>query len=167
MDGLIQVVDEQDNPIGEATKDELWKKGLWHRIVRVVAEDEEGRVLLQKRAPHKQPYPNRWDNSAAGHVDVGESYEQAAHRELAEELGVTGATLEPLGGYQSQRVQEWRKLNRFSKIYRVRIDPAHVHVDEPDIAEVRWFTVQEIKQLIKEHPGNVTAGLCYVMEHYY
>jgi len=166
-DVLVQVVDEHDRPVNGATKDEIWKQGHWHRIVRIMVEDAQGRLLLQKRAPHKQPYPDRWDNSAAGHVDQNETYEAAARRELAEELGIERAELEPVDTFKSQKMYEWRKLNRFNKTFRVVVNPNEVHVDDPDIAEVRWMTIPDIRQLIAEHPDKVTDGLRDAIARYY
>jgi 16S rRNA (adenine1518-N6/adenine1519-N6)-dimethyltransferase len=86
----IQIVDQNNNPTGSATKQEAWRGGLIHRVVRISILDPSGRLLAQKRSLHKEPFPGRWDNSAAGHVDAGETYEQAALRELREELGLDG-----------------------------------------------------------------------------
>ena len=41
-----------------------------------------GDLYLQRRALHKDCDPGLWDSSSAGHVDRGEDYEVAAHREL-------------------------------------------------------------------------------------
>jgi 8-oxo-dGTP diphosphatase len=46
-----------------------------------------GRLLLAKRAPHKAAYPNSWD-VIGGHVEAGETIEQALVREAEEEVGL-------------------------------------------------------------------------------
>jgi isopentenyl-diphosphate Delta-isomerase len=84
----IQIVDDNDSPIDEATIQDAYDQGRLHRVVYVIVEDESGNILLQKRGPEIVNYPNRWDISAAGHVDTGESYEAAAKREMREELGL-------------------------------------------------------------------------------
>jgi len=167
-EALIQVVNENDEPVTEATKQELWGQGLIHRIVRIVVEDTEGRILLQKRAPHKQPYPNLWDISAAGHVDAGEEYEAAAYRELQEELGVIGVVLVELGKYRSNIEHEGRKLNRFNMVYQTVLqEPSQVVLEDDDVAEIRWCTLSEIRSLIKNSPQDTTVGLKEVMKRYY
>src|SRR5580765_8819639 len=117
----IQIVDENDQPTGSATKEEAWQGGLYHRIVRVMVEDEAGNILLQKRTETKETYPGCWDNSAAGHVDAGEDYETAALRELAEELGITGYSLIEQRYYQTHGKHLGKKLNRFNKIFSVTV----------------------------------------------
>jgi len=105
MSGLIQIVDENDQPVGSATKQEAWDKGLIHRIVRIMLVNDKGEFLLQRRHPKKDIYPNCWDSSVAGHVDAGEDYDTAAKRELEEELGVTNVELATLGTYFGDGVE--------------------------------------------------------------
>src|SRR6185369_12199563 len=92
----VVVVDEHDREIGAAMLAEVWEKGLYHRIVHVIAEDEQGRVLLQHRAANARLWPNCWDHSAGGHVDEGYTYKQAAKAEVAEELGLHDVALEEI-----------------------------------------------------------------------
>ena len=49
----LVVVGDNDQPIGEFSKDEVWKKRLRNRIVRIMVEDEQGCILLQKRSKGK------------------------------------------------------------------------------------------------------------------
>ncbi|MBW2991202.1 NUDIX domain-containing protein [Candidatus Woesearchaeota archaeon] len=85
----VDILDENGNPTGEVKlKLEAHEKGLWHRGVHVWIYNSRGEVMLQKRAKYKRHYPNLWDISAAGHVSAGQSYDEAATRELFEELGI-------------------------------------------------------------------------------
>ena len=164
----IQVVDEDDNVVGSATFDEVWGKGLKHRIVRVMVEDPEGKVLLQKRLPTQDLYPGRWDCSAGGHVDDGDNYLSAAKRELHEEVGLSNVGLEELGSYQTNKHFEWRKLNRFNKVYKVIVPrDTHFTPQPSEVETVQWFSVEEVKNLVHLHPDKVTDGLIEAVERYY
>lgn len=162
----IQIVDEHDVPVGKASMQEAQAKGLYHRIVRINLEDGAGRILLQKRSPRVMS-PNRWDHSAAGHVDEGESYKQAAARELHEELGVR-ADLEEVGSYQSHRVRGDKIFNRFNKVYRAVVDPNTSFALQPEeVAEVKWMTYDEIRHMIKNTPDQMTDGIVDTMNRFY
>jgi isopentenyl-diphosphate delta-isomerase type 1 len=163
---LILVVDEQDNPIGNETMEKVREQGLIHRIARIMVEDPSGRLLLQKRTA-KLLWPNCWDNSAAGHVDANEDYLTAAKRELFEEIGIKASELEELGIYFTDTTQGTNTLKRFNAVYRLVTDSAPTDVQNDEVAEVKWFTRNEIRDLIQKHPDQVTDGLIDVMQRYY
>ena len=59
-----------------------------HRtVVHLCVFNRHGQLLIQQRSKEKHSYPLRWDVTAAGAVDAGETSRQAAERELREELG--------------------------------------------------------------------------------
>lgn len=163
----IQIVDEQDNPTGSATKQEAWDQGLIHRVVRVMIENSKGQVLLQHRTPTKDLFPNCWDNSAAGHVDFGEDYKAAAIRELQEELGLEGLSLAELGRYRSDEIWKGHQLNRFTRCYKVVADITPAKLEASKVDDARWFTLADVKKLINDHPDQVTDGLLQVIARYY
>lgn len=57
------------------------------RFAGIILVDRAGRVLLQERDEHARIDPEKW-GLAGGHLDHGEDFETAAHRELEEETGV-------------------------------------------------------------------------------
>ncbi|MEY2499963.1 MAG: rRNA (adenine1518-N6/adenine1519-N6)-dimethyltransferase [Verrucomicrobiota bacterium] len=85
----FQVVNENDEVIGEATRGEVHGNNLRHRAVHLFIFNGEGELFLQKRSRWKDRHPLLWDSSAAGHVEAGEDYDETAVRELQEELGVS------------------------------------------------------------------------------
>ncbi len=87
----IIYVNDQDEVLGEASIERAHREGLMCRVSAVYCVNEKGDILVQERAD------GGLDHSAAGHVDPGETYIQAAQRELFEELGVEGVELEEIG----------------------------------------------------------------------
>lgn len=86
---LFTVVDKNDNIIGYKTREECHSdKSLIHRSASVVIFNKKREILLQKRSMTKDLYPGYYAASASGHVGKGETYEQAAKREMKEEIGV-------------------------------------------------------------------------------
>ncbi|HSX52907.1 MAG TPA: NUDIX domain-containing protein [Patescibacteria group bacterium] len=165
---LIQIVDENDNPLRAATMPETHAKGLIHRVVRIMVEDSQGRILLQKRAPNMS-WPNCWDNSAAGHVDAGEDYLTAARRELFEEIGIKTDKLDEIGKYYTQGKYQSQIHKRFNNLYKVVLTaiPQQMALQKEEVASVKWFSLKDIKKLIKDKPDKVTDGLRDVIERFY
>lgn len=164
----VTVVDEDDQEIGSAMLAEVWAKRLIHRVVFILVKDEQGRLLLQKRSEHMNLYPNCWDFSAAGHVDKGFSYDEAARRELAEELGLHNVPLIEVVHYRTYNQFEGRHMDRFAKLYQVVVDPAQAfNTDEHEVSKVQWFTKAQIEQLITGHSDQATDELVQALKQYY
>lgn len=86
---LFIVVDEQDNVLEYRTRyDCHHDKSLIHRAIGVLVFNDKGELLLQKRSQHKDLNPGKYTISVGGHVTKGQTYEEAAMREMEEELGV-------------------------------------------------------------------------------
>jgi isopentenyl-diphosphate Delta-isomerase len=83
----VDVVNENDEAIGKATRKEAHKKKHLHRAVHIVVFNSKGEVFVQKRGKKVGTLPGYLEISCAGHVDSGETYLDAAHREMKEELG--------------------------------------------------------------------------------
>jgi 16S rRNA (adenine1518-N6/adenine1519-N6)-dimethyltransferase len=86
------VVDDANEVIGQQARGAVHRDRLKHRAVHVFLFHRNGDLFLQRRSRLKDVAPGKWDSSAAGHLNVGESYADAARRELGEELGIDAAT---------------------------------------------------------------------------
>jgi 8-oxo-dGTP pyrophosphatase MutT (NUDIX family) len=93
MEEQGQLVDEADRVIGSAPRSEIRARGLLHRGVAIMCRDPAGAIYVHRRTTTKDVFPGLYDMWAGGMVAAGEDYEDAARREVAEELGVTGVPL--------------------------------------------------------------------------
>jgi isopentenyldiphosphate isomerase len=84
---LVEEIDEDGNVVGVVTRAEVRARHLRHRCVYLLVV-WDGRLLVHRRADHKDVWPGRWDVAAGGVVTAGEAWDVAARRELAEELGI-------------------------------------------------------------------------------
>ena len=79
---FLDVVNENDEVVGKASKKEIYEKSLTHRIVHVFVFNDKGEMVLQVRSKDSPFCPLYWDTAASGHVQSGESYEEAAFKEF-------------------------------------------------------------------------------------
>lgn len=70
------------------TRNEVHKRGLWHRSIIVAIINENNEILLQQRSANKEKNANMWDLSVAGHISTGQDSLSAAAREINEEVAV-------------------------------------------------------------------------------
>lgn len=144
---LFDVVDTGDKAIGTATRGEVHARGLLHRAVHILVVREDGALFLQKRSAGKDTFPGRWDSSASGHLDSGESYDPAALREVGEELGVHLGALECLAKLPASPATG----QEFVQVYRGRHDgPFTLHPEE--IEEGRWLQPDVLDKWLGEEP---------------
>ena len=92
---IVTVVDGENRPVAALPRHRVRSENLPHRATYIFVFDREGRVLVQRRTAIKDLYPSHYDLAAGGVVAAGESYEECAEREAAEELGIRDTTLEP------------------------------------------------------------------------
>lgn len=85
---LVDVVDERDHVIAQATRGEVRSRNLRHRSVYVLVFNSTGQLFVHRRTATKDVFPDYWDVAIGGVLKTGEDYESGARRELSEELGV-------------------------------------------------------------------------------
>jgi 8-oxo-dGTP pyrophosphatase MutT (NUDIX family) len=101
-DVYLDVVDQNDQVIGREQRSVIHAqgvgRGLWHREIHVWFITPNNRIIFQKRGPEKEIHPNLLGATVGGHVELGQSYAEAALMEVQEETGLhlTMANLVPL-----------------------------------------------------------------------
>jgi 8-oxo-dGTP pyrophosphatase MutT (NUDIX family) len=85
----VEIVDEDDRVVDVVPRRVMRERGLRHRCTYVFVLDVSSRLYVHRRTATKDVYPGFYDVTAGGVNAVGETYDDAAAREVEEELGVT------------------------------------------------------------------------------
>ena len=160
MEEQIDILNPDGSPAGcSCGRTEVHAKGLWHRTVHIWAFDRKGRVLFQLRSHLKENNPNLLDTSCAGHISAGDGSQNAAIRELREELGLTKKIedLEYLFESTHESVLNGGTYfdNEYYDVYKITLtdeEAAHLVPQPGEVDDFVWMTLGEFLELHVAHP---------------
>jgi 8-oxo-dGTP diphosphatase len=115
------------------------------RTVGALLVDDQGRVLLGLRAPHKKVWPDHWD-AIGGKVEPGETSEQAMIREVQEEIGVVPLTFRRLASVAEPRPDLYGES--IATIYAVTAwSGGEPHNASNEHTRIEWFGEEQLTAL--------------------
>ena len=158
----LWVVDNGDEPLGKETRESVHKNKLLHREVYVYLVDKKKkRILLQRRADS-----GTWDHTVGGHVSYGESYEEAAIREVKEEIGLKLAPSDLIPITKVKLIEKGGHNSRFAKVFMVEKDASanKLETNPDEVLETKWLSTDEIKELISK--GKTKSSLAKIIPRY-
>ena len=165
MEEFVVLVDQDDQKLGLMEKQQAHVAGLLHRAFSVFVFNSKGELMIQQRAASKYHSPTLWTNTCCSHPRDNETYEQAAHRRLEEEMGF-----------------DCELEYKFNFIYKAHLENDlieheldHVFIgtfdDEPklnpdEVMAYRWVELNDLKKDMEKNPQNYTAWFKIIFEHY-
>jgi isopentenyl-diphosphate delta-isomerase type 1 len=155
---IFDVVNDDDEVIGQERRSEVHRRGLQHRAVHVLIFNARGEVFLQKRSQKKDTFPGAWDSSSSGHLDQGESYDACAVREVYEELGLELAAaperLFKLAACpQTDQEHVW--------VYRHQAEgPFRLNAEEIETGD--WFSPEMVTRWLEQRPEEFASALRFI-----
>jgi len=161
-DEIFDIVNEQDEVVGQRSRAEVHRLGLRHRSVHLLVFDSQARLFLQKRSMRKDENPGQWDSSVAGHVDSGETYDACVVREAAEEIGLQLAAVpERLFKFDAEQ----QTGMEFFWVYRTVAGGPFV-LNEEEIEQARWFDPGELDRLLASGDPLYTPALLKIWDRF-
>lgn len=159
---LLSVVDKNDQIIDTLSRKKIHALGLRHRAVHILVFNTQGELFLQKRSMKKDQNKGLWDTSAAGHVDAGEKYIDAAIRETEEELGINiTKTLSPLF-----TLSPTKQLGmEFIKVYQC-IHNGSFTLNTDEIEMGNWLSTTKISNCIRNNDPTITETFKAIWREY-
>lgn len=144
---VVALYDEAGRPCGTAPRARVRAENLRHAATAVVVRNGAGDVYVHRRTDTKDLYPGRYDFCAGGVLRAGEDPLESARREVAEELGVTGVALVPLGA--ADYADEHTRMREF--LYECTYDgPVTWQPDE--VAWGAWVTPARLLRMLDDLP---------------
>jgi isopentenyl-diphosphate delta-isomerase type 1 len=152
---FLDIVNENDEVIGNASKNEIYEKKLLHRIVHVFVFNDKDQMALQLQSIHKKFCPHHWCTAAAGHVRSGESSEQAALRELEEEIGIHARLTFKYKDFYEYKNSGQSGLRKILISFKTVFN-GPFKINQKEVEKIQFFDLGQIQRMIdngeKFHP---------------
>lgn len=151
----IPIVDENDDIIEYRERDNRDLNAIY-RVSSLWITDTNGNILLARRAFNKSHDPGKWGPAVAGTVEEGETYEQNIIKEAEEEIGLKN--IKPIFGIKKRRNTKW---NYFVQDFLLTLPAgfSDFKIQEDEVAEIKWFSEEELKKELKENPDDFLKGI--------
>lgn len=157
---IFDIVNENDEVIGQKPRSEVHRLGLKHRAVHILIFNKHGQVFLQKRSQSKDTFPGVWDSSSSGHLDTGETYDAGVLREVSEELGIIlPGTPQFLFKLSACKETGWE----FVKVYKA-IHEGPFRLQPEEIERGDWFAPVQVNGWIQEKPSDFAPAFKYLWQ---
>lgn len=156
MTEKVVLVNEEDEVIGTEEKLKAHQDGgRLHRAFSIFVFNDEGELMLQKRADEKYHCPDMWTNTCCSHPKPGEEYEEAVHRRIKEEMGFDCPMEESFVFEYKAGFDNGLTEHEMDHVYigKYNKDP------EPNPKEVgdwKWIKPEKLKEDIEENPERYT-----------
>ncbi len=154
MKNKIIKVDEEDKKIGEIEKLKAHEKGVLHRAFSIFILNDEGEMLLQKRAESKYHGGGLWSNSCCSHPTEDNNLKKQAKKRLKEEMGFS-AEIGEIGttkyNLKVGNLIEHELDHLFIGTYNGAVDP-----NSKEVSDYQWLSLSEIEKDIEKNPEKYT-----------
>jgi 8-oxo-dGTP diphosphatase len=153
MEEYLDLIDKNGNLTGEKElRSVIHENGLWHRTVHIYFYRNNGseiELLVHLRSKNKSSHPNCWDTRFGGHLESGQTFENAAIREVSEETGLSINIDDLLVG--KKRSSDGEKNKEITQVYYYEFndDLDKISFDDGEVQEVKWMSINDIERAIK------------------
>lgn len=159
----VILVNTKNKIIGFEDKMTAHQTGKLHRAFSIFIFNSKGELLIQQRAVEKYHSGSLWSNTVCSHPMPNETYRQAIHRRLKEEMGFD-CKLKKLF-WIIYRIDLPNTLieHEYNCVYVGKFD-GHPIPNPEEIMNLKWITLKELKRQLKNHPHQFSAWLKIILK---
>ncbi len=158
---IVDVVNQADLPVGHVRRADIFVRHVNFRVSHVLMFNSNGQLLIQRLAFDRKRNPGAWGSSVASYLFASESYWEAAHRRVEEELGIPAPILTFIG--RTEMIDDG--CLKFIGIFVARHDGPFTF-DRSHIADVEFVSPALIERMIGDHSRMFTPTFIQVFRYY-
>ena len=165
MSELVDEVTRQDIPTSQTTTiREADDQGILHRVAAVFVFDKNGDLLLQVHEKSN----GQLDHTVGGHVSAGETYEQAARREMSEEIGlVAPLKTVKLGVFSNEQFPGAPdKILHMFGIFEANVKAGWRFKPTTETKKLIPMPIEDVVRKMNQSPKNFTRGFVNTLDTY-
>ncbi len=161
----VVLVDENDQVLGTMEKLQAHQEGRLHRAFSVVIFNDEGEMLIHKRASDKYHCGGLWTNACCSHPRLDESPKEAALRRMQEEMGFT-TPIEYIGQFIYKTEFENGLIeNELDHVFVGRFN-GEPKLNLEEVEDYKYIGADELNRDIEKHPQKYTVWFKKIVEDY-
>ena len=141
---MVEMLDDLGNVVSVVSRREIRDRNLLHRSVFVAVVNGSDELLVHRRAPWKDVWPDSWDIAVGGIVGPGETWAAAAARELVEETGVVAEL-----GYLGEGEYADAEVRELARVYHARAEGPFTF-DDGEIVEAAWVPITQLREWLAD-----------------
>ncbi len=159
----VVLVDELDQAIGTADKQQAHLEGSLHRAFSLFVFNHSGQLLLQQRAAGKYHSGELWSNTCCGHPRPDEPLSEAVHRRLQEEMGFDCELSKAFDFIYKTHFENSLIEHEFDHVF-IGVFDGKPKPDSDEAAGYAWLTLEELSVDISQHPARYTYWLKHILQ---
>lgn len=165
MEEFVVLIDREDQPIGLMEKQQAHLAGLLHRAFSVFVFNSKGELLIHQRAAEKYHSPKLWTNTCCSHPRENESYEQAAHRRLKEEMGFDCAIEEKFHFIYKAELEPGLFEHELDRVFTGFYE-GEMNLNPEEVMDAKWISIEDLKKDMAENLDNYTVWFKIIFAEY-
>ena len=153
---LIDIYDENNKYMNYSLdRKETHDRNLWHHHVSAWIMNYKGQVLLQQRSLEKMKNPGKWSKTG-GHVDAGETCEEAIRREVYEEIGLR------VNNSEIKNIEIFKSINpnehyfSYGYIFFTDLNEEDFKLQKEEVNAVKYYNIEELEEIRNRNDKNYT-----------
>jgi isopentenyldiphosphate isomerase len=167
MKSMLNIVDINDEIIGEKTREEIHKHGLLHREVHVYFVTPNRELIVQHRAKNKDTYPDLLDATVGGHVEISDSYQETALKETLEETGLKIGMSDLIFVNKTLKRSKDKATQKINYSFRT----AYLYIYRGDVADLKiehgksqGFSIWPLDKLVNLNEDDKNKFIPYILD---
>lgn len=155
---FVVLVNKNNKKIGVEEKIKAHKEGKLHRAFSIFVFNSKGELLVQQRAKTKYHSGELWSNTVCSHPKLNETYHQAVHRRLKEEMNFDCKLKKIFCFIYNTGFQNGLIENEYDCVFIGKFD-GKPKPDPKEIMAYKWISIKELKQDIIANPNKYSVWL--------